>query len=436
MTQPTASDASTAAGSRFAIIFIFVTVLLNMIGLGVIMPVMPQLIQSVTGKDLANAAHWGGYLTFAYAAMQFIMMPIVGGLSDRFGRRPVLLTSLGAYAFDLFIMAIAPTIGIILIARLLAGAFAATFSTANAYIADITPPEKRAANFGLLGAAFGLGFIIGPAIGGFFGEYYGPRAPFFFVAGLGAINFFFGLFVVPETLPQKDRRPFEWSRANAFGNFKQLQKYPVMVPVAGTIFLYQLAHWSFPSVWSYFAEERFQWSPGQIGTSLMFVGFTAALVQGGLTRIIVPKIGERAAALTGTTIAFISYFGFAFASTGTAVYALIAFSALAGITQPALQGIMSRTVPPNAQGELQGAIAAIASFSMVISPLMMTQIFSAFSAPDKPFTIFGTTISKTGLGVYFPGAPFFFSGLIVMFAFIPLIAAFRLIERPRPTESV
>ncbi|MBT8472929.1 MAG: MFS transporter, partial [Marinicaulis sp.] len=241
---------------RFSIAFIFMTVLLNMIGLGVIMPVMPQLIMTVTGDGLSRAAQWGGYLTFVYAAMQFIMMPIIGGLSDRYGRRPVLLISLAAYSFDFLIMAIAPTIGVILVARLLAGAFAATFSTANAYIADITPPEKRAANFGLMGAAFGLGFIIGPGIGGLLGDNFGARAPFYFVAMLGGCNLLFGFFVLPETLKPENRRKFEWRRANAFGNFKQFRKYPIMVPIGLSIFLYQLAHWTFPSVWSYFAEER------------------------------------------------------------------------------------------------------------------------------------------------------------------------------------
>ena len=257
---------------KFAMLFIFITVMLNMIGLGVIMPVMPQLIMDVTGEPLARAAQWGGFLSFAYAIMQFIMMPIIGGLSDRYGRRPILLASMAAYSFDFLIMAVAPTMGIIVVARLLAGAFAATFSTANAYIADISPPEKRAANFGLMGAAFGLGFIIGPGIGGFLGDEFGPRAPFYFVALLGALNFLFGLVVLPETLAQENKRPFEWKRANAFGSFKQFAKYPIMLPIAGVLFLSQLAHWTYPSVWSYYAEEKFAWTPQAIGFSLMFVG--------------------------------------------------------------------------------------------------------------------------------------------------------------------
>ena len=415
-----------------ALLFIFITVMLNMIGFGVVMPVMPKLIMAVTGKEsVAHAAQWGGFLSFVYAMMQFIMMPIVGGLSDRFGRRPVILASLAAYSFDFLIMAVAPVIGLIVAARLLAGAFAATFSTANAYIADISPPEKRAANFGLMGAAFGLGFIVGPGIGGILGDEFGPRAPFFFVAALGATNFIYGFFVLPETLKSENRRRFELRRANVLGNFRQFAQYPVMLPIAGALFLYQLAHWTFPSIWSYFAIERFQWSEKSIGWSLMYVGLMAAIVQGGLTRIIIPKIGERKAALTGVSIAIATYIAFAFANVDWMAYGLITISALAGLTMPALQGIMSRTIPANAQGELQGAVAAVASLSMIIGPPLMTQIFAAFSAPDEPYAIGNITIFAQGVGVYLPGAPFLLAALLTLFAFIPLIIAFRRVARPR-----
>ncbi len=418
-----------------ALLFIFITIMLNMIGLGVIMPVMPRLIMDVTGEDLAHAAQWGGYLTLVYALMQFIMMPIMGGLSDRFGRRPVLLSSMAAYSFDFLVMAIAPVIGIILVARLLAGAFAATFSTANAYIADISPPEKRAANFGLVGAAFGLGFIIGPAIGGFLSEQFGPRAPFYFVAALGAMNFVFGYFVLPETLEPENRRNFDLKRANAFGNFKQFAQYPIMLPIASVFLLSQLAHWAYPSVWAYYAKEKFLWTEGAIAASLSFVGLTAAIVQGGLTRIIIPKIGERMAAMFAMTVTMIAYVGFAFVSTGWMVYALIAFSSLGGLAQPALQGIMSRTMPANAQGELQGAVSAVMSISMVISPWMMTQVFAAFSAPGTPFSIFSVIILPEGAPFYFPGAPFIFSAVLEIFALTMLFFAFRSISRPRKDDA-
>jgi len=423
------------APGRYALLFIFITVMLNMIGLGVIMPVMPQLIMDVTGETLAHAAQWGGYLTLVYALMQFIMMPVIGGLSDRFGRRPVLLVSIAAYAFDFFVMAIAPVISVILAARILAGAFAATFSTANAYIADISPPEKRAANFGLMGAAFGFGFIIGPAIGGLLGDQLGPRAPFYFVAALGALNFLFGFIALPETHTEENRRPFEWKRANAFGNFRQFAQYPIMLPIAGVLFLSQLAHWTYPSVWSYYAVEKFSWTPSAIGASLMFVGLMSALVQAGLTRVIIPRTGERAAALFAMSVTTISYIGFALASAGWVVYALIAFSALGGLAQPALQGIMSRTMPANAQGELQGAIGAVMSISMVLGPPLMTQIFSAFSSPGAPYAIGNITFLPEGAPFYFPGAPFAFASVLEMLALAALFFAFGRIQRPRGEKA-
>ena len=420
---------------RYALFFIFITVMLNMIGLGVIMPVMPQLIMDVTGHGLSQAAQWGGYLTVIYALMQFLMMPILGGLSDRYGRRPILLSSLAAYSLDFLIMALAPSIAIIAVARLLAGAFAATFSTANAYIADISPPEKRAANFGLIGAAFGLGFIIGPGIGGILGDHYGPRAPFFFVALLGAVNFVYGLFVLPETLKPENKRPFEWKRANAFGSFQQFAKYPIMLPIAGVLFLSQLAHWTYPSIWAYYAEEKFAWSPALIGYSLMLVGLSAAAVQGGLTRVFVPKFGERFTATFAMTVTAISYFGFALVSQGWMIYSLIVFSALGGLAQPALQGIMSRTMPPNAQGELQGAIAAVMSIAMVLGPLLMTQIFSVFASPEAPYEIAGVEILPGGTVSYFPGAPFILASFIELGAIALLFVAFGRMTRSSEAEA-
>lgn len=414
-----------------AIFFIFVTVLINMIGFGVIMPVMPQLIMDVTGEDLAHAAQWGGVLSLTYAAMQFFMMPVMGGLSDRFGRRPVILGSLMAYSTDFLLMALAPTIGYLLLARILAGAFAATFATANAYIADISAPEKRAANFGLVGAAFGLGFIIGPAVGGLIGDHFGPRAPFYAVAGLGLINLVYGWFFLPETLAPENRRRFDWKRANAFGNFIQFRQYPALLPIAACIFLYQLGHWAMPSVWAYYTEERFGWSPADIGYSLMAVGLAAAIVQGGLTRIIIPRIGESAAAIAGLTIAAIFYTVYGLATKGWMVYAIIPIGSLAGMTLPALQGIMSRTLPANVQGELQGAIGSIAGLSMIIGPYMMTQIFAAFIKPGTPFAIGQAVLLPKGAPFYFPGAPFVLAGCLAASGLIPLLIALRKTRRPR-----
>ncbi|MEZ5922451.1 MAG: TCR/Tet family MFS transporter [Parvularculaceae bacterium] len=410
------------APGRNALLFIFITVMINMIGFGIIIPVMPQLIMDVTGGGLSHAARWGGILSLVFAAMQFIMLPVMGSLSDKFGRRPVILISLIAYSGDFLILALAPSILIMLIARLFSGAFAATFATANAYIADISPPEKRAANFGLMGAAFGLGFIIGPALGGMIGEQFGHRAPFFAVAALGFINFIYGYFFLPETNPPENRRAFSWKRANAFGAFREFSKHPAILPVAGVIFLLALAQFSFPAVWAYFAEARFGWTPRDIGLSLMAVGFSAAIVQGGLTRIVIPRIGEKRAAYLGVTIAMISYFGYGVVTEGWMVYALIAFGALGGFAAPALQGIMSRSVPANVQGELQGAIGAVNGLAMIIGPVMMTQIFSYFTAPDAPISL--------------PGAPFLVASLLVVIAYIPLANAMTHILRPREESAV
>ncbi len=410
---------------KHAIIFIFITVLINMIGFGIIMPVMPQLIKDVTGEGLSAAAQWGGYLTVSYAIAQFFMAPIMGGLSDRFGRRPILLISLGASSFDYLMMALAPTIGLILFARIFAGIFAATYSTANAYIADISAPEKRAANFGLLGAAFGVGFVIGPAIGGIVGDQFGPRAPFFTVAALSAFNFVYGWFVLPETLKPENRRPFSWKRANALGNFQQFRRYPVVLPIAGAVMLYQIAHWAFPSTWAYFAEERFSWTPQHIGWSLMFVGLMGGIIQAGLTRIVIPKLGEARTALLGVSIAALAYFLFAFADNGRMVYALIMLSALSGLTDPALKGILSRTTPANAQGELQGAVAALSSIAMIIGPIVMTQTFAAFTKPNTPIVVLGATISEKGAPFYFAGAPFMLAFTLTILAFLPLSIALR-----------
>lgn len=402
---------------RNALLFIFITVLINMIGFGVIMPVMPDLIMEVTEEGRAEAARWGGLLTMAYALMQFVMMPVIGSLSDRFGRRPIILCSLCAYSLDFLLMALAPSLAALLIARILAGAFSATFSTANAYIADISPPEKRAANFGLMGAAFGLGFIIGPALGGLVGDAFGHRAPFFAVAGLGVLNLVYGLIFLPETLAPENRREFDWRRSNAIGTFRYFRQYPVILPIAAATLLYQLAHWTFPSVWAYYAGLRFGWSAKDIGVSLMAVGLASAIVQGGLSRIVIPRIGERRAAFFGAGIAIVTYAGYGLVDEGWMIYPLIAIGALGGFTTPSLQGIMSRTVPSDAQGQLQGAIGSINGVSMIIGPTMMTQIFAAFSRDDAV--------------IAFPGAPFMLASLLTATAMIPLFAAIGRVQRPR-----
>jgi DHA1 family tetracycline resistance protein-like MFS transporter len=375
----------------------------------------------VTGEDVAGAARWGGYLSASYAVMQFLMMPVMGQLSDRYGRRPILLGSLAAYAADFLMMALAPSLAILFIARILSGCFSATFSTANAYIADISPPEKRAANFGLMGAAFGLGFIIGPVLGGLIGDEWGHRAPFFAVAALGAINFAYGWFFLPETNPPEHRSPFNWRRANAFSSFQHFSRYPSILPTAAAVFLLGLARWSFPAVWVYFAQERIGWSPREIGFSLMAVGLSAAIVEGGLTRIVIPAIGEARSAMLGAGVAIIAYLGYSVASQGWMIYALIAFGALAGFATPAMQGIMSKSAPANAQGALQGAVGSLNGVSMILGPLVMTQIFATFSERADAF--------------YFPGAPFLLAACLAALAFIPLAQAIRRLD-PAPARPI
>lgn len=383
------TDTNTPA-PRFALLFMFITILISMVGFGIIMPVMPDLLTEVTGKSVSEAASRGGWLYFGYAMAQFIMSPILGGLSDRFGRRPVILLSLLTYAIDFLLLAMAPTYAWLVLARIISGATAATYSTANAVIADVSPPEKRAANFGLMGAAFGLGFIIGPVIGGLFGEM-GTRAPFYAAAALGFANVAFGFFALPETL--KEKRPFDIRRANPLGSLVSVSRYNMVFVVLGAYFLMQFAHHALPAVFSYFAVFKYGWTPADIGYALTFVGVTSATVQGGLTRRIIPAIGEPRAVLIGATAMTISFIGYAFfAPTGIYVYLWIFVGALGGLMMPAMQGIMSAAVPADGQGELQGAVASVMSLTMMTSPVVMTSIFTYYTSGDAGFIFAGAPL--------------------------------------------
>ena len=395
---------SVRSTGQHAVIFIFITVLIDMIGFGLIIPVMPDLIEELTGLQADDAAILGAWLMVSYAAMQFVFAPIVGGLSDRFGRKPVLLAALAGFTIDYIIMGFAPVFWLLLVGRLLAGVFGASYSTANAYIADITPPEQRAARFGLIGAAFGVGFTLGPAIGGFLGDNFGPRAPFFAAAVLAGANFVYGLIVLPETLKPENRRAFDIRRANPLGSLMQMRKYPAVLVLMFAIFLMLLGHSVYPAIWSYYTDFKFGWGPGEIGLSLMAVGLSSAIVQGGLTRILVPKLGEWRAITISLVLAVFAYALYGLASSGWMVYAIIVFAALGGIGQPALQGVMSRIVPSNAQGELQGAMTSLQSLSMIIGPLMMSRIFSHFSDEKAAVT--------------FPGAPFLVASALTLIALV------------------
>lgn len=404
-----------------ALLFIFITVLMSMIGLGIIIPVMPSLIMSLTGATVSEAAEYGRWLLFVFAGAQFIMSPILGALSDRFGRRPVILISVFSYAIDFALMAIAPTFAWLLVGRLIAGACAATFATANAFIADISTPERRAANFGIMGAAFGLGFIIGPAVGGLLGEI-GPRWPFALASVVTLANFVYGYFVLPETLTEENRRKFDWRRANPVGGLLSMARYPVVIGVLAAFFLMQFSHNALPALWSYFSKEKFGWSDFNIGLSLTYVGITAAFVQGYLTRIVIPKIGETRAVMIGIAAMVTSFSGYAFFTpTGQYVYLWITVGAVGGFIMPGMQGIMSRATPNNEQGELQGAIASLMSITMAFSPVLMAGVFARFTSVESD--------------VYFPGAPWALAALILAAALIPFWLTMRHIPSAKVAKA-
>jgi DHA1 family tetracycline resistance protein-like MFS transporter len=393
---------------KHALAFIFLTVLIDTIGFGIILPVMPQLIVELTGETVARATYLGGWLLVTYAVLQFACGPVMGNLSDRFGRRPVLLASLAAFAFDYMLMGFAPTIGWLFLGRAIAGFAGAVYSPAMAYIADVSPPDKRAQGFGMMGAAFGLGFIIGPAIGGFLGEL-GPRAPFFAAAALAALNFVYGLFVLPESLAPEQRRKFEWKRANPLGTLMALRRYPAVVAIAGAVFLWQLAHQVYPATWSFFANIRFRWSEAEIGLSLAFVGVLMAFTQGFLTGRIVPRIGEHRAVMIGVVSGVVSMLALAFATHTWAAYAAMLIGMLQGLAYPSMNAIMSKQVAADQQGELQGGVASMMSLTTILGPLIMTQTLGRFSEATAP--------------VYFPGAAFLLAAMLALLSLAIVLRA-------------
>lgn len=408
MTEAAAHAKSTP---KRALLFIFITITINSMGIGLIMPVMPDLLLDLTaGASVGDAAWIGGWLTASYALAQFVMSPVLGNLSDAYGRRSVLLGSLFFMTIDYAIMALTDTLTLLFIARILAGAAAATFSTANAYIADISAPEDRAANFGLTGAAFGLGFVLGPAIGGMVGEF-GPRMPFIAAAVLTFANLIFGYFALPESLKPENRRPFRWKRSNSIGAAVQMRKYPAVSWMLLAVFIYNLSHYVWPVIWSYFAKEQFGWTPFDIGVALAAVGLSWAFVQGYLIRIILKRFGEMKTALLGFGFDVATLVGVAFVTEGWMVFLFIPFTALSALVTPAVQGMMSNRIPNDAQGELQGAVAAISSIAFVVTPLFMAGLFQFFTAKDG--------------WIYFPGAPFLAAAVLSALAILPFMIGQR-----------
>jgi DHA1 family tetracycline resistance protein-like MFS transporter len=371
-----------------AIVFVLATVLIDTIGFGMIMPVLPALIVALTGEPLNRAATYGGWLAFVYAVLQFVCAPVLGNLSDRFGRRPVLLFSVAALGVDYVVMGLAPSLAWLFLGRAISGMAGASFTPAYAYVADVTPPEKRAQNFGLIGGAFGGGFIIGPAIGGLLGEL-GPRAPFFAAAALSLLNFSYGCLVLPESLAPASRRRFEWTRANPLGTLLELRKYPVVIGLLSALFLWQLAHQVMPATWAYYTMFRFGWSESLVGASLAFVGLVMTASQATLPRLVVPRLGEATAATIGLTFGWLGFIGYAFATRGWMMFALLVTWFFAAVVMPSTNALMSQRIPPTAQGELQGGVASLYSLSSILGPPLMTQVFGRFSADAAPVRLPG-----------------------------------------------
>ncbi|MXV50696.1 MFS transporter [Pedobacter sp. HMF7647] len=388
-----------AQTKKAAIQFIFFTLLIDITGFGLIIPVFPTLIKQLLHTNISVASEWGAWLTAVYAVMQFIFAPIIGNLSDRYGRRPVLLFSLLGFGIDYLFLSFAPTIWWLFVGRLIAGITGASFTTATAYIADISTDENRTKNFGMVGAAFGLGFIIGPLMGGLLGSI-GPRVPFLAAAGLTLVNVAYGYFVLPESLSMENRRKFEWKRANPIGSLMHLRKYSgVAALVTSLVFIYIAVH-SVQSTWTYINIEKFHWSETLIGVSLAIVGLLVAIVQGGLIRFVNPWLGNKKSIYLGLSLYTLGLVLFAFATQTWMMFLFLVPYCLGGIAGPALQAVISSHVPANEQGELQGSLTSLMSATSIIGPLLMNNLFAWFTRPDAK--------------VHFAGAPFL-AGAFLMF---------------------
>jgi DHA1 family tetracycline resistance protein-like MFS transporter len=379
---------------RPAVAFIFITVVLDMLALGMIIPVLPQLVVAFVGGDTAHGATIYG----AWALMQFVFSPVLGALSDRYGRRRVILISNVGLGLDYILMALAPNLVWLFIGRLISGVTSASISTAYAYIADVTPADTRAAAFGLLGAAFGLGFILGPGLGGILGSV-DPRLPFWVAAGLSLLNALYGWLVLPESLPREKRSAFSWRRANPFGTLQLLRGHAGLGPLAAVLFLSNLSHVVLSSTFVLYAAYRYGWSEYEMGLTLAFVGICSALVQGGLVRPVVRRFGERRALLAGLCSGVVAFVVFGLAETPAVFLAGILFSSLWGLSGPAAQGMMTRRVGPSSQGRLQGANSSLTGIAQMVGPTLFTRVFAVFIENPR--------------GLHVPGAPFLLAGLIL-----------------------
>tara|TARA_Y100000816_G_scaffold288550_1_gene273315 strand:- start:5265 stop:6482 length:1218 start_codon:yes stop_codon:yes gene_type:complete len=386
-----------------SLLFIFITIFIDITGLGIIIPVIPALLTELIGGTLSEAAMYSGWLMFSYAILQFLFAPVLGGLSDQFGRRPVILISLLGFGINYLVLAVAPNIIWLFIGRIFQGIMGASLTTASAYIADISSPEKKAQNFGLIGAAFGLGFILGPVIGGYLGQF-GSRVPFFAAALFTAINLVYGFFILPESLNKDKRRKFDLRRANPIGTLLSLKKYPLITGLLVCIVLFNIAQHSTHSTWTFFTIEKFGWTEKLVGYSLGFIGLLAAIVQGGLIRIIIPKFGNINSVYFGMFFYIIGLFLFSIASKGWMVFAFAIPLSLGGISGPALQGIMTNKISDDEQGEFQGGMTSLVSLTAIVGPILMTNLFSYFTSNES--------------SIYFPGAPFALAAILSVFGLI------------------
>ena len=388
-----------------SVIFILFAIFIDAIGFGLIMPVLPQLLMRVGNIELSDAIGVGAWMGLAMAVASFISAPILGNLSDRYGRRPILLISLGGLAVDYLFLAVAHTLPLIFIGRILSGAFGGSYSTAMAAIADITPVEERAKTFGFVSAAFGVGFVLGPAIGGLLGEY-GERAPFYVAAAMAGLNFIYGLIVFPETLKPENRRAFSLTRANPLGALKVLRGIPGMAGVVIVLILWHIASLVYPMTWSFYGIAQFGWSPRLIGLSLAAVGVTIALSQTFITGPAVKRFGERDAATIGLIVAIAGFISYAFITETWMAFAAMMFIALQGLVQPSLMAMLSRRATPETQGEVQGISAMTLGLGSIIAPLVLTTPMAYFTGPNAP--------------VYFPGAPYVIAAGFGVFGLVML----------------
>jgi DHA1 family tetracycline resistance protein-like MFS transporter len=400
-----------------AVIFIFITLFLDIFGIGLVVPVLPGLVEELQGGSVEAASHAVGWLGALYALMQFIFSPILGSLSDRFGRRPVILVSLLGAALDYLLLAWAPSMVWLFVGRIISGITAANFSAASAYIADVTSPEKRAAGFGMIGAAFGLGFIAGPAVGGLLGEF-GLRLPFLVAAGVTALNWIYGVFVLPESLTPENRRAFDWLSVNPFKSLVALARWPVVSGLAGAQFLMNLSHNIYPSLWVLYTGFRYGWSTRTVGLSLCVVGLTSAIVQGALAGNIIRRMGERRAVLFGLGLMSVAMVCYGLATEGWMIFVTIILGSIGGVAGPAEQSLISQAVPADEQGAVQGALNSLASVAGVIGPLVWTWIFAA-------------SLGTNGT-LNFPGLAFIIAGVLTLIA---LAVAVRVLNRWSPNKA-